>query len=298
MLAKLVTRQRWTRVVALLREYQNHVVTKGEEVPKWMQNTDVSMYIESNHSLSNPHQRAADLELLFTYGANPNGVSATSGSTPVKKAAKRPDYTCLPILLRKGAKPADMVLRPGSTPLHVALNIALELDKGNFEILETLFKLQKESPDLHEDLDPQVTDNQGDTLFHVAAKAHSKHALKAVELLREHKVNPNIRNKAHKTALECLQKRKDRRAQFIKSAGRNFAPPKAVKKDQKPVVLESSQPIVESKEESAPTSESKPSTSPAAKVVNVSSSHRNVYITQFTFGLGTYLTLMFNTGFA
>ena len=106
----------------------------------------------------------------------------------------------------------------------------------------------------------------------------SKHALKAVELLCAHHVNPNIRNKAHKTALECLVKRTDRRAQFIRNAGRNFAPPKPVKKERKPAEPEGSvravDPVVDRSIESGVGAQQKPSTTPsassAAKTANVS----------------------------
>ena len=49
-LGKLVRNQRWTRVVALLTDAQERsqgTVTLGEGI-------DVTTYIQSNHSLSNP----------------------------------------------------------------------------------------------------------------------------------------------------------------------------------------------------------------------------------------------------
>ena len=118
-LKKLVRNQRWTRVVALLTDAQERSderVTLGEEI-------DVTTYIQSNHSLSNPHQRAQHLELLLTCGAR-------ADARCVRMAAQRPDYPCLPALLRHGAPPADLVLKEGTLPLHAALHIGLELDKG------------------------------------------------------------------------------------------------------------------------------------------------------------------------
>ena len=150
---------------------------------------------------------------------------------------------------------------------------------GNFEVLETLFKLHEESPDLHPDLDPQTQDAEGNTVFHVAARVSSKYALKAVELLCAHHVNPNIRNKSLKTALECLAKRTDRRAQFIRNAARNFAPPKPVRKEKKLAEPEGGvravDPVVDRNVESGVGAQQKPSTAPsssAAKTANVSSS--------------------------
>ena len=150
---------------------------------------------------------------------------------------------------------------------------------GNFEVLETLFKLREESPDLHADLDPQTQDAEGNTVFHVAARvSFSKHALKAVELLCAHRVNPNIRNHAHKTVLECLSKRNDRRTQFIRNAGRNFAPPQPVRKEKKKaepeggvrVVDTAVDPGVESGSVAQPKPSTTPSTSSTTKTVNVS----------------------------
>ena len=150
---------------------------------------------------------------------------------------------------------------------------------GNFEVLETLFKLLEESPDLHADLDPQTQDAEGNTVFHVAARvSFSKHALKAVELLCAHRVNPNIRNHAHKTALECLAKRNDRRTQFIRNAGRNFAPPQSVRKEKKPVEPEGGVRVadtaVDPGVESGSVAQTKPSTTPStsstAKTFSVS----------------------------
>lgn len=61
---------------------------------------------------------------------------------------------------------------------------------GNFEILETLFKMGQEFPVQHRDvIDSEAVDHHGDTLFHVAAIApYSRVSHKAVELLCEYKV--------------------------------------------------------------------------------------------------------------
>ena len=118
-LRNLVSRERWTRVVALLTDAQD----RSDERVALGAAIDVTAYIESNHSLSNPHQRAQHLKLLLACGAQ-------AEARCVRRAAQRPDYPCLPALLRHGAPPADLVLKKGTTPLHAALHIGLELDKG------------------------------------------------------------------------------------------------------------------------------------------------------------------------
>ena len=118
-LRNLVSNHRWTRVVALLTDAQE----RSDERVALGAAIDVTAYIESNHSLSNPHQRAQHLELLLACGAQ-------AEARCVRRAAQRPDYPCLPALLRHGAPPADLVLKEGTTPLHAALHIGLERDKG------------------------------------------------------------------------------------------------------------------------------------------------------------------------
>ena len=102
---------------------------------------------------------------------------------------------------------------------------------GNFEALEMLFDIISQFHEQHPNLNPSMVDSQGNTIFHLAAKAeYSKHALKAVEILCSRNVNPNLRNAEDKTALQCIMKRKreDRRVQYIKMATKNFpnVPPK------------------------------------------------------------------------
>ena len=96
-LMRLVSNHRWTRVVALLTDAQERSddrVALGAAI-------DVTAYIESNHSLSNPHQRAQHLELLLASGAQvgrglceeggtETGLPVSAGATAARSAPCRP----------------------------------------------------------------------------------------------------------------------------------------------------------------------------------------------------------------
>ena len=75
------------------------------------------------------------------------------------------------------------------------------------------------------ELEPDSVDSDGNTLFHIAACVQfSRHALKAITILCEYDLNPNLHNKKQKTALQCLPKsnKEDKRERLIKEAGQKF----------------------------------------------------------------------------
>ena len=62
---------------------------------------------------------------------------------------------------------------------------------GHYEPLEVLLRMYKAFQ--HSQLSPDTRDDQGNTLFHLAAAApYSKHALKVVQTLCRNHFNPNL----------------------------------------------------------------------------------------------------------
>ncbi len=96
---------------------------------------------------------------------------------------------------------------------------------GNFAVFETLRKIHQHYQSAFPRLNACIQDDAGNTLLHLAATLpYNRYMVKAVEMLMRQGVNPNLRNKDDKTAIQCLpvNKKEDRRAQYIKLQGDKF----------------------------------------------------------------------------
>ncbi|XP_071113489.1 TPR and ankyrin repeat-containing protein 1-like isoform X1 [Haliotis cracherodii] len=123
-------------------------------------------------------------------------------------------------LLDDGISPLTITVTFGDTPVHAALNIALDKDKGNFTLLERLLELHKSDPAKYSYLNSRVVNREGDTLLHMACKCkYNKHSQKAVEFLCNQQVPADVCNKEGKMAIQYLTTKNDRRAQFLRVVG-------------------------------------------------------------------------------
>ncbi|XP_059151541.1 TPR and ankyrin repeat-containing protein 1-like [Physella acuta] len=120
-------------------------------------------------------------------------------------------------LLDLGADPRKLSLTDGDTPNHAALNIGLYKTQGDFSILKTLRRLYQENKNLNKVLNLSKVDKAGNTVFHLASKAHrNKHSLSAVKLLCEWKVKYNVKDATGKLPGFYLTE-KDKRYTCLKS---------------------------------------------------------------------------------
>lgn len=85
---------------------------------------------------------------------------------------------------------------------------------GNFSILEYFFDLFENDPDKYPMLDPAQTNSDGDTLFHLVAKAkYSGTTKKLAKFLCEQKLNALVFNKEQKLPRHYLNSKDDKRLQ-------------------------------------------------------------------------------------
>ena len=158
-------------------------------------------------------------------------------------AVQECQFKVLEVLFNWGANPVHLSINQGDTPIHAALSIALERDKGiyiyvlekhlfihyqlgpdvffyllalvgNFSILNSFFAMYERDPEKYPMLDPSRTNAEGDGLFHLVAKAkYSATTQRATELLCDKKVNASVINKEGKLPKDYLNSKNDRRLQ-------------------------------------------------------------------------------------
>lgn len=85
---------------------------------------------------------------------------------------------------------------------------------GNFSILKYFFDLYENDPDKYPMLDPAQTNSDGDTLFHLVAKAkYSGTTRKAAKFLCDKKLNALVLNNEGKLPKHYLNSKNDKRLQ-------------------------------------------------------------------------------------
>jgi ankyrin repeat protein len=207
---------------------------------------DVSAYLRSNYQGQAADHRRQGLEVLLELHAAPDGADGQS----LMVARSKEDYACLRTLLYFGAQPAGL----SDTPLHAAVDIALDAKKGScfsylknlntsmkiirffaefqcvecaccacvyldgLQVLQVLLDTYKYKPAIYHQLNPSLPNSQGNTILHQAMKAsYSNRALEIVILLCSYNIDPNHRNASGKLAVECVAGGvKDRRTGYVK----------------------------------------------------------------------------------
>ncbi|NXS59394.1 TRNK1 protein, partial [Brachypteracias leptosomus] len=136
------------------------------------------------------------LRCLIERGAVPDGTG-TNPETPLQICLRKNYFELVYLLLTKGADPRNVSIAPGDTPLHAAVSICLNKRDGTgLNILNYLLDLFASRPSDFPYLNPNVQDEQGDTVMHrVFQKGFSQQAVRVMESLAKFDINFNIKNK-------------------------------------------------------------------------------------------------------
>ncbi|XP_051466329.1 TPR and ankyrin repeat-containing protein 1 isoform X1 [Apus apus] len=136
------------------------------------------------------------IRCLLERGALPDRIG-TSSEMPLQICLKKNYFQLVYLLLTKGADPQNVSMAQGDTPLHAALSICLNKgDDTGLNILNYLLGLFASRPSDFPYLNPNIQDENGNTVMHVVfQKGLSKHTKRIMESLARFDVNFNIKNK-------------------------------------------------------------------------------------------------------
>ncbi|NXY88396.1 TRNK1 protein, partial [Alcedo cyanopectus] len=136
------------------------------------------------------------IRCLIERGALPDGIR-TSSEIPLQICLKKNYLELAYFLLTKGANPHNMSIAQGDTPLHAAVSICLNRRDGTgLNILNYLLDLFASRPSDFPYLNPNVQDENGDTVMHrIFQRGFSHQAVKIIESLAKFDINFNIKNK-------------------------------------------------------------------------------------------------------
>ncbi|NXJ66937.1 TRNK1 protein, partial [Rostratula benghalensis] len=192
---QLLEKQMWHRVLLLLTGKASGEEPSGGGLFRNCSLSDVD--------IGNVIQRCDRFEkqvhligCLIERGALPDGIG-TSPEIPLQICLKKNYFELVYLLLTKGADPRNISLAPGDTPLHAAVSICLNNRDGTgLNILNYLLDLFASRPSDFPYLNPNVQDENGNTVMHVVfQRGFSKQAKKVMESLAKFEVNFNIKNK-------------------------------------------------------------------------------------------------------
>ncbi|CAH1263373.1 TRANK1 [Branchiostoma lanceolatum] len=139
---------------------------------------------------------------LLKGGASPDGD--TSDIHPISYCLQSKNFVAVQMLLEHGANLSKLKLRKGDTPLHAAVQIAKEGNRGILNLL-----LSKGN------VDHRTRDSSGNSLLHIAVKGkYSMDGAKLIEQLLGIGVDPSKKNNEGMTPLDYL-KVGDRRRQLL-----------------------------------------------------------------------------------
>ncbi|XP_061181485.1 TPR and ankyrin repeat-containing protein 1-like [Saccostrea echinata] len=225
----LADNEKWRQVYIAVKEYR---IYYGElAMPNFAKSMSVAKVIRHS-SFQGAEQLLVD---IVDYMLNGGAVLEKDGKMAILAAVQECQFKVLEVLFKWDASPVHLTINQGDTPIHAALSIALERDKGNFSILNLFFDMYEKDPEKYPMLDPSQTNTEGDGLFHLVAKAkYNATTQKATELLCDKKVNASIYNAEGKLPKDYLNSKNDRRLQFFRlaSVGGVVKP----KKKQKPKI--------------------------------------------------------------
>ncbi|XP_041360663.1 TPR and ankyrin repeat-containing protein 1-like [Gigantopelta aegis] len=209
-LEKFAKKDKWRQIVAAVQKYD---LKHGQvKLATFATNISLMHLVESSSLRGSESLRLQILDLILTHGAV---LSADEGV--MKAAISRMELKVVEWLIDHGVSPALFRLTPGDTPMHAALSVALEKDKGNFVLFEKFLDLFNEDPGKYKFLNPARLDRDGNSLLHIASKCKfNKYSLKAVEILCAQQVPADVTNSEGKMPIQYLTDRNDRRAQFLR----------------------------------------------------------------------------------
>ncbi|NXI49840.1 TRNK1 protein, partial [Chloroceryle aenea] len=136
------------------------------------------------------------IRCLVERGALPDGFG-TNSEPPLQICLRKNYFELAYFLLTKGADPQNVSIAQGDTPLHAAVSICLNRRDGTgLNILNYLLDLFASRPSDFPYLNPNVQDENGDTVMHrIFQRGFSQQAIKIIESLAKFDINFNIKNK-------------------------------------------------------------------------------------------------------
>ncbi|CAC5423625.1 unnamed protein product [Mytilus coruscus] len=141
------------------------------------------------------------------------------GKSCIINAVRRKRYLLLEkFICEQDADPRHLSLLVGDTPIHAALEVDMNLDKGTLTIFNKCLELFEKEPNVYAKLNPHQLDGKGNTLFHLVARhKFNKTSLKATELLAQMHVECKVLNSEDKYPPDYL-KITDSRLKLIQHA--------------------------------------------------------------------------------
>ncbi|KAL2307735.1 hypothetical protein Nmel_000711 [Mimus melanotis] len=148
------------------------------------------------------------IRCLLERGALPDGIG-TSSEIPLKICLRKKYFELAYLLLTKGADPQNLSVAQGDTPLHAAIFICLNnKDSSGLNILNYLLDLFASRPSDFPYLNPNIQDDNGNTVMHIVfQRGFSKQTKRITELLAKFDINFNIKNKSGKDVMYKIKKR-------------------------------------------------------------------------------------------
>lgn len=207
-------REFYKRQFQLLRIFfiEKHENTEKAPSPKMDKDAAQALF------LAILHKESRILNMLLSYGANPN-IQGKFGRTPLLMAAKNVNKDAVRILLKHQADP-NLMSKDRKTPLYHAvcksnktLTKMLIKHKANLNIADkegyTPLVINTSHPKITQFLlqhgaEINQQTNMGDSALYYAAKKGQTETLK---ILLEHGANPNIRTNTQKTPIEFAKNR-------------------------------------------------------------------------------------------
>ncbi|XP_074431507.1 TPR and ankyrin repeat-containing protein 1 isoform X2 [Larus michahellis] len=147
------------------------------------------------------------IRCLIERGALPDGTG-TNSETPLQMCLKKNYFELVYLLLTKGADPRNVSVAQGDTPLHAAVSIYLNnRDATGLKILNYLLDLFASRPSDFPYLNPNIQDENGNTVMHVVfQRGFSKQAKRIMESMAKFDVNFNIKNKSGRDVRHRIKK--------------------------------------------------------------------------------------------
>ncbi|XP_040446265.1 TPR and ankyrin repeat-containing protein 1 isoform X1 [Falco naumanni] len=203
---QLLEKQMWHKVLLLLTGKASGEEPSGGGLFKNCSLSDVDI-CNIIQRCDRSDEQVHLIRCLIERGALPDGIG-TSSEIPLQICLKKSYFELVYLLLSKGADPRNVSIAQGDTPLHAAVSICLNNRDGTgLDILNYLLDLFASRPSDFPYLNPNVQDENGNTVMHVVfQRGFSKQAKRVMESLAKFDVNFNIKNKLGRDVRHRIKK--------------------------------------------------------------------------------------------
>ncbi|NXL60769.1 TRNK1 protein, partial [Chordeiles acutipennis] len=204
---QLLEKQMWHQVLLLLTGKASGEEPSGVRLFKncSLSDVDISNVIQC---CDKSDKQVPLIRCLIEQGALPDGIG-TNSEIPLRICLKKNYFELVYLLLTKGADPQNVSVARGDTPLHAAVSICFNNKDGTgLNILNYLLDLFASRPSDFPYLNPNVQDENGNTVMHVIfQRGFSKQAKRIIESLAKFDVNFNIKNKLGRDVKHRIKKK-------------------------------------------------------------------------------------------